>query len=168
MNWSGCERWVLPALVLILPLGCDDGSTGPGEFSVAELAGSWDAVELSVTSQADPTMALRLIDGGGAMHWAIQPSGAFLGTAVVPGVLLELPEVGAVTVPVAGMIQLLDPATLRMEFIPELPPFFTVIDGEFSLAGKTLSLTNEMILYDFGPGRPEEPAVFRAVLERNR
>lgn len=153
-------------MAVALLAGCEDGGTGPGEFNVADLAGSWDATELSVTSKADPALSVRLIEGGGAVHWAIQPSGAFLGTAVVPGVLLELPNIGVVTVPLSGRIRLLDPSTLRLDFIPEIPPMFTTVDGSFTLTGNTLTLVDEDAEYDFNLGGSDEPAVLRAVLVR--
>ena len=146
---------------------CGDGGTAPDEFTIADLAGSWDASELSVTAKASSAVSMDLIASGGAVHWATQPSGNFTGTAVLPGALIGMPEAGVVTLPLSGVMRLTTPNKLRIDFIPEIPPIFTTMDPGFTVDGNRLTILDDTAEFDFDGDQVKEPAVFRAQFVRN-
>jgi hypothetical protein len=154
-------------LGLALLVACSDAGTEPDGFAIADLAGSWESTAFSVTSQADASLSFDLIGGGGAVNVSIQPSGNFTGTAVIPGVLIGNPEMGVLTVPLAGVMRLMEGDRLRIDFIPEIPPIFTTMDPAFTLSGNSMTIVDDTADFDFDGDGIEEPSVFTGTLTRN-
>jgi hypothetical protein len=131
-----------------------------------DLAGTWEITEFSMTSAGDPAVTFDLIALGGSAHLGLQASGNFTGTAVIPGLLVGVPQGGPITLPLAGVVRLVDGVTLRIDFIPEIPPVFTALEAGFTLEGNSLTVVDEAATYDFDNDGAREPARFRAVLFR--
>ena len=133
---------------------------------MAELAGSWDVASFRVTSHSDPERSFDLIEGGAAMHVAIQPTGDFQGASVVPGHLVGIPEIGVVTVPLVGFVQLTGPGRLRIDYIPEIPPVFTTWQPDFEMVADTIDAIDPGVVFDFDDDGIWDPAVYQARLIR--
>lgn len=161
-----------PAIALLglfmAMVACDGGGgTEPDELTIADLAGSWQGTQFSVTSQANPALVFDLISSGGSVNVSVQTQGTFTGTASLPGDLIGSPELGVITVPLAGVMRLMNEATLRIDYIPEIPPIFTTMDPEFTLNGNSLTIIDDTADFDFDGDGVEEPAIFRGTLSRN-
>jgi len=155
-------------LAAIIPLvACSDGSTEPDQMTVADLAGAWFGSQFSISSQANPRVGIDVVAAGGTVTVAIQPSGTFSGTAAMPGFLIGTPQIGVVTVPMSGVFRLLGENTLRMDFIPEIPPLFVAMNTSFTYSGDVLTVTDPNTEFDFDNDGTGEPAVFQASLRRN-
>lgn len=146
--------------------GCagDDGVV-PLDPTQEGLPGAWRATEFSIADQADPTVRLDLVVLGGSMTLSITPSGAFAGTAVVPGVLYDQP--GFVTIPLTGLVRPIDAHKMRIDFVPEVPPFFIAFAPAFTLDERTLTFVDPDTRFDFDGDGLTEPATTTASLTRN-
>jgi len=166
MRHTASRRIALPAALIALLAGCSgDDATGPTETTVADLAGLWQASAFSQTSDADPSVGADLIAMGGNMNWSVQTTGSFTGTAVLPGALVGTG--GTITLPLSGVIRLVDANTLRIDFVPEIPPLFTFLNAAFTLSGNTLTVIDSRSSFDFDGDGQKEGASVRAVFVRN-
>lgn len=154
-------------LGVVLALGCGDNGTEPDGISAADFAGSWEVTSFVVTSHDDPNLSSDLIAGGAAIHVAVQPSGSFSGAAVIPGELVSIPEIGVVTVPLAGVVRVVDQETLVVEFVPQIPPVFTTWNAEFTLIGDVLTAVDTDAEFDFGDDSTWDRAIFQTTMVRN-
>lgn len=167
------KTWLGTALVGMLVIaglvsGCgEEGATAPDELTIASLAGSWTGTEFAISSSADSAIALDLIASGGAILVSVEPIGSFTGTAVIPGVLIGDPALGTLTVPLAGVMRLIDETTLRIDFVPEIPPIFTTMDPTFTLSGNTLTILDESAEFDFDADGATEPSVYQIRFGKN-
>lgn len=80
---SGFRRLGLPffLIFLIIPTGCSDDGTGPGELK--PLVGVWDALELVMTSQTNPDISVDLIEEGAAFTLSILSNGQYTATLTI-------------------------------------------------------------------------------------
>lgn len=162
---SGIRSTLGVALICMIAGCAGDDATGPAEPSVADLAGLWMGMSFSITSTADPALKMDLMGMGGTLSWAIQASGSFSGTAVVPGALLG--QEGAITIPVSGVMRVVESTTLRVDFVPEIPPFFTAFTSQYSVVGDVLTLHDDGAKYDFDGDGVNDPAVLHGTFSRN-
>lgn len=163
------RRWARWLLVLLgVPwAGCSRDGTGLDEFTLADLAGSWDMASFQVTAHSDPQLSIDLIEGGSAIFVSIQPTGDFQGSGVFPGHLVAIPEVEVISVPIVGFVQLTGPGRLRIDYIPELPPIFTTWQPDFELVADTLFLVDPGMVFDFhDEDGGWDPSIFQARLVR--
>jgi hypothetical protein len=153
------------ALLASLTACATDDTTGPEAPSVADLAGTWAGVSFALESAASPGLGIDLMQMGGSMTLAITTSGSFTGLVVLPGLVVNQP--GTVTIPLAGVIRMLDDTTLRIDFVPEIPPIFTTLNTTFTLERRSLSLVDPGSKFDFDGDGVSEGAIFRGSFLRN-
>jgi hypothetical protein len=149
------------ALFAASSLGACDAA-GPLEVDglvIADLAGVWELTAIAVTSDADPSVRFDLIGAGGATTFSIQSSGNFTGSVLIPAALTGGVDM---TVPLSGVMRLMAEGTqLWINFVPEVPPFFTTMQASFELDGGALTILNEGSAFDFdGDGVPEPATLF--------
>ena len=96
-GWSGAMVVLCIALLAGgLLVGCgDDNGNGTKVIVISDLQGTWVATEFTMTSNANPQMALDFLALGGGSSWEVDDAGAFTGRAFVPeavaGSSLEIP-----------------------------------------------------------------------------
>jgi hypothetical protein len=145
VNWGAFFATVL------LITGCGDDGTGP-DPAVAPLVGDWSAIELVMTSVANPDIAPELIGLGAAFKLNVQPSGQY--TAVLLYAMQSATEIGWVTL--SG-----NTLTLNRDF-----PTRSVSTSIYSLSGDTLTLDGDS-RFDFNLDGTLEDALAHFVLVRN-
>ena len=92
---------------------------------------------------------------------------SFSGTATIPGTLLGMPELGTVNAPISGMIRIVDATTLRIDYIPELPPVFTTMEPSFTLSETTWTMEDPSAVWDFNADGIGEAGTFLGTFVRN-
>ena len=162
-----CLRATLGALLITFAVGCTgDGPTGPEGFTIADLAGTWTGDGFTVTSKADPSVKMDLVALGGTVGWSVTPNGTFSGTAVIPGEGFGFP--GTITVPLSGVLRVVSETTLRVDFVPEIPPMFATFIGAFTLVDDVLTLDDDdESSFDFDQDGVQEPALLHVSFRRN-
>lgn len=156
----------LLASILVSACG-EESATAPDEFTAAGLTGSWEGSAFSISSVADPETGFDLIEAGGAIMVSVEAGGNFTGTTVIPGILIGNPDLGALTIPLAGVMQLIDDTTMRIDFVPEIPPMFTRMDPTFTLNGNALTILDDAAEFDFDADGATEPSVYRITFAKN-
>jgi len=149
---------------LLLLAGCSGDPTGPPSV-LDRLAGTWTGEAFTVTSNADAAQVLDLVALGGTLTLAIGPSGSFSGSALLPGGLFGAP--GLITIPLSGVIRIVDATTLRIDFVPEVLPVFTAFTTTFVLDEHTLTLQDGGSSWDFDEDGENEPATLSGRFRRN-
>jgi len=146
--------------------GCDTGSPMESDMlKLEDLAGVWQVTSFAVTSNDDPAVGMDLTQMGMATTISLGTQGNFTGSVLLPGLLTGL---GDVTVPIAGIMRLMDdPNYLRIDFVPEIPPFFTAMQSEVEVVGNILTLVDEFSDFDFDQDGVGEPATWHIVAARN-
>ena len=97
---------------------------------------------------------------------AVTPSGTFTGTTTLPGAFMGMP--GVVTVPISGVMRVSDTQSLRIDFVPEMPPALVTFVGPFTLVGDVLTVDDEEeARHDFDGDGATEPAAVHIVLQRS-
>lgn len=159
--------FIIPLLLAVqIQLGCDDGMDESASLPIHDLAGNWEAIEFTVQQIENPDLQVDLILAGGGMRLGIQPNGAFSGIVTFPGSLLGQPEIPLLAIPLSGVIDVVDAESLRLDFVPELPPLFITGYTGFALAGDTLELIDESSKFDFDQDSVEEPATLHGTFVR--
>jgi len=143
---------------------CDESALTGGGDPAPDFSGVWEATEFMMVSQEESSSRIDLIAMGGGITVAIQPQGGFSGTVLLPSALTGQPA--STTLPVSGVIRVANPETLRIDFVPEVPPLFVSMDPSFELIGDVLTVVDPTADFDFDQDGVEEPAVFQGVLER--
>ena len=156
-----CVAMMAVCAVLV---ACDGSSGGGGgtTWTIADFAGTWVAALFQITSAENALLSFDLIGLGGAMTATVAADGSFTGSATV----LDLTTFAPITFPLAGQFVLVDQTTLTIDFIPEIPPFFTDETMAFTLAGNTLNLSDDQTTFDFDDDGIEDPATFNGILNR--
>jgi hypothetical protein len=160
-------RAILGTLVVIAAAGCSgDSPTGSAELGIADLAGTWISEAFVMTSRDQPSVTLDLMALGASITWAVKPSGAFSGTAVLPGGGFSAS--GTLTVPMSGVLRIVDAETIRVDFVPEIPPMFATFIGSFTFGGDAMTIVDDdETVFDFdGDGVPE-PATLHTRFRRH-
>ena len=159
------RRSVLTALAAIALVGCDSGSPMEADMlTLEDLAGVWEVRSFTYTSNADSSVSFGLVDAGGWAAFSIQPQGNFTGQIVLPD---DMPQFGGMSFPVAGIMRLTESdARLRIDFVPELPPFFVTMEPDFEMQVDEIVLNETNDVFDFDQDGVGESATFYAVLRR--
>jgi hypothetical protein len=147
----------LVALVGLVAACGDDGGTGvvdnPPE--VQPFVGTWDAEELTITSDADTSIVFDLFDYNGQFTLNVQPSGTYTASLSFrpdSANLFADSEVGSISV--TG-----DAFTLRPNNGPPATSSYTFLSADrLEFEGPTE--------FDFNFDQQADPAVLRAVLQR--
>jgi hypothetical protein len=163
-------RRVLSPLVVLASLGvlggcAADSSVAPEDTVFDRLAGSWRGTEFVVSSLADPSISMNLVEMGGGLDLDFTPAGAFSGSAVLPGAVAGLP--GLITIPLSGVVKLVDEETLRIDFVPEVPPVFSTFTTTFTLDEHRFEIVDPGSSFDFDKDGVNEPARIFGVFLRN-
>lgn len=166
-SWIPTRRAVSVLVTASLVMACGDSGTDPEEEGIARFAGSWTSSAFSITSQLHPGTSFDLVGAGGAVQMSVQPSGSFSGTATIPGSLLGIPELGTVNAPISGMIRIVDATTLRIDYIPELPPVFTTMEPSFTLSQTTWTMEDPSAVWDFDADGIGDAGTFLGTFVRN-
>lgn len=155
---------VIAALLAAGLAACDSGSPMESDMmTLADLAGTWEVTSFSYTSNDNPAMAFGLIQAGGVSTLSIQPQGNFTGTILLPDAITGQ---GDMTLPISGIMRLVDVACIRIDFVPEIPPFFMAMETDFELRGNTLTIINTTSDFDFDQDGVPEPATLQVTAER--
>ena len=135
-------------LLLFLLAGCSDDPSGPGELK--PFVGVWEAVELVMTNQANPSMEVDIIEMGASFSISILSTGQYAATLTFLG--QGTSEMG--TVKVSGNTITIDPTQ---------PPGDPLV-ATWSFQGSYLILdgTSE---YDFNQDGIPEDSFAHIVLE---
>lgn len=159
---------MIPALILssLLLTGCEGDSAASNDSELFGLEGSWEATEFTVASLSDSTHIIDLIGTGGDMRLGLQPNARFNGSVTVPGRHLGMPDISGIVIPLSGFIHMIDDSTVRMEFIPEVPPLFTTRVARFQHVEDHLSMEFEGAPIDFERMGIEEPAYYSLGMRR--
>lgn len=152
-------RWlaVIGALAVVPAVACgdddDDNGTGPGDgVTLQDLAGTWDATEVTFQSLDNPLILFDLVALGGSLTLSVQADGSYAATLQAPG---EAPETETGTVAVAG-----DRIVLAVDGVPGSVAF------DFTLAGSTLTMVTEEEGFDFDGDDVNDPARLTLVMVR--
>ena len=152
------KRIILLCLTLVsfLASGCDQGSpVGADTFDLSSLAGVWEVTEFGFISNDDPEMVFDLVAAGGSTTISIQPQGTFTGSVFLPDALTGQ---GDLTIPVSGIMRLVEDDCIRVDFIPELPPLLVAMHADFEVLGDELVLSDPNRQFDFDEDGTTEPA----------
>lgn len=148
----------LLALATITVPACGDDPVG---IEVAELAGFWNGTQLEyddITGDAPGFGLDAVADAGGILTLAIEENGSFTGLVEIPDVTLN-PQTGeTVGVTIGGILSIVDPNTLSIDFdaaTEALGPF-TDFDAEFTLQAGVLTFVVEETTFDFPDPLEEE------------
>lgn len=144
--------------------GGDDGGGGDTGLTIADFAGTWAAALFRLTSVENTLNAFELIALGGSLTVTVAADGTFTGSAT--GIDLTAVPPTMTTIPLSGQFVLVDQTTLTIDFIPEVPPFFTDETMTFTLEGNTLALHDDATTFDFDGNGTEDPAIFDGILNR--
>jgi hypothetical protein len=166
---SSTSKTLLLGLILatgaVLSCGTD-GGTGPDRLTIADFAGRWEGLQYAVVSSVDPNVRFDLIEDGGTVHMTVEPSGSFSGTVGIPGARIGMPEVELITFPVSGLWRLEGMDRIHIEFLPQIPPIFTIMDPFFELDGNRLTIWEETAEFDFDGNGEMAPANFVGIMVR--
>ncbi len=153
----------IPVLAAVLGAALVAGAcSSSDDIVIADFAGTWDATSYRVTSKADPAMAMDPILLGGTMTATVAADGAFTGSAVLPDPATMQP----VAIPLAGNFILVDQESLTIDFVPDIPPFFTDETLAFRLSGDTLTLEDDDTGFDWDGDGIDDPSTLFAELRR--
>jgi len=100
-GWTGCV-----VALTVMACGSDDPVVDQTDPAVAPFVGTWDAVEFTVTNDADTTDVADLLTNG-SFTVNIQPSGLYTATLVL-GTFNPFVEIGQLTV--SGSVLTLTPS----------------------------------------------------------
>lgn len=142
------QLFLLLALVPVLVMGCTDDPSGPRELE--PLVGVWQAVELVMTNQANPSQSVDLIEEGATFTLSILSDGRYSASLTIFG--QGSTEMG--TVGVSGSTVTITPTT------PEGPPLVAT----WSFQGENLVLDGESE-FDFNRDGIPEPSIAHIVLK---
>lgn len=148
---------ILALFALALP-ACDDDTTGT---RIADLAGFWNATQFEyddVTGDAPGFGLDAVADVGGIVTLAIALDGSFTGSVEIPGVTVE-PQTGETApVTIGGILSILDPDTLSIDFdaATEELGLFEDFEAEFTLEAEVLRFDVEETTFDFPEALEEE------------
>jgi hypothetical protein len=140
------------ALVLGAALACSD-SAGSGDVTLADLAGTWNATQFTLTNPANSSQSLDLITMGGSFTLTINASGAFSGEQSLLGN----------TDTFSGTVQLID--NHSMVLIDGTNPSDRT-DLTYTLTGDRLAVSSSDLTYDWNNDGTDEAASLSAVLQR--
>ena len=136
------------SLFLLLFVGCSDDSTGPKE--VKPLVGVWEATELVMTNQANPSVSVDLIEEGATFVLSVVSNGQYSASLTAFG--QSTAELG--TVEVSGNDVTITPTQ------PEGPPLvatWSIQEGNLFLDGESE--------FDFNLDGTREPSFAHIVLK---
>jgi hypothetical protein len=136
------------SLFLLLFVGCSDDSTGPRELK--PLVGVWEATELVMTNQANPSVSVDLIEEGATFVLSIISNGQYSASLTAFG--QSTAELGIVDV--SGNDVTITPTQ------PEGPPLVAT----WSIQGENLVLDGESE-FDFNLDGTREPSFAHIVLK---
>lgn len=147
-------------------VGCggddDGGPTAPDVLTVEDLAGTWNATQYTITSNANPALSVDLIAVGGAFTWTADVNGNFTGEVTIPAI-----AGGPATVQFQGTYALLSETSLQVTFNPDIPPLLTSGTVDFDLTGNTATITDDTESFDFDMDGTPESATVVGVLVRS-
>jgi hypothetical protein len=139
---------------LVAGCGGDDG-TGPSGITMAELVGSWDAVEVVFTNLANPSETMDLVALGADVTLTASSGGDFALVMMLPGEGYQV-QTGVVSVQ-GGRVVIED------DDDPGEPGTFSAdLDGNLL----TLELVDGEVEIDFDDDGVDDPADLRLVLGR--
>jgi len=146
------RNWLMIAVVLFGTACGDDGGVD-ADPSVAPFVGIWDAEVFDITSDADPSVVVDLLEFG-AFYINIEPSGQYTATlelAVGSGV-----EIGQLTV--VG-------STVRLD--PSQPPSAPTVTSNYAFAASDYLILDGPTRYDFNFDQvADEPGTAHIELQR--
>jgi len=140
------------ALALGAALACSD-SNGTSNVTLADLAGTWDATQFTLTNPADGSQSVDLIGMGGSFTLTINASGAFSGTQTILGT----------TDTFSGTIQL--SGNHSMSLVDAANPS-DITDVTYTLSGDHLVITSSDLTWDWNNDGTDEAANLSAALQR--
>ncbi len=139
------RRLALASLLLLGAACSSDKPTGP---SVSALVGTWDATQITLTSQANPSNTIDGIASGLGIELTFDASGGYTAVTTTQGIS---PDTATGTATVNGNAITLTDATNE------------VTSGTFSVNGNTLTVHfTQGLTFDFGSG--DEAATLDATL----
>ncbi len=141
----------------------DDTMMGPDEFAVEDLAGQWTVESMMYTENSGPgTFDLVAIGGDGML--SVTPNGSFTASVLVPDAFTGI---GDITLPVSGVFRLTDDEErIRIDFTPEIPPFFKAMEPGYNYTDTRLELTESNAMFDFIGDGSIVAATMRLVIVR--
>lgn len=139
---------LLSSLLLLFALGCSEDPTGPKELE--PFVGVWDANELVMTNQANPSVEVDLIQEGASFTLSVLANGQYAATLTFLG--QGTSEMG--TIKVSGSQITITPTQ------PEGPPLVAT----WSFLGENLVLDGESE-FDFNLDGTPEASFSHIVLE---
>jgi len=169
LNGQGTRTW----LVLVPGVGdttettyigtCSTSPTvGDDEVSVSDFEGMWEATSYVVYPNDNPEASFDLVTMGAVLSVEADDSGNVTGD-------LEIPELigGPMTLPFNAVFEIVDPQTLTVTFVEEIPPLLTSSTGPFTYEEDIMTITDNGALFDFEDGNGPVPATAVATLERS-
>ncbi len=159
---------LFPILILVIAAsliaapGCDDDSTNPEGFTIADFAGTWDVTQYRVTHTSNPQLTVDFIEEGATLFFVADASGAFTGE--MEAFVEELQQ--TLTLPFAGQFELVDQQTVTVSFDSEIEPYLTGFTGTFTFENETITLTDDSATFDFDEDGTDEPVTAVVVLVR--
>ena len=144
---------------------CEDGGpTEPDVLTLDDLSGVWEIASFSFTPNQGSLPAYDLMALGGAAALSIQPGGNFTGTVLLPGIITGE---GDLSFPIAGVIRLMeDSEHVRIDFIPEQPPFFTAMEPGIEMSGASFTISDPDFPIDLDNDGTFESTTMRALVVR--
>ena len=143
------RAWI--CLVAALVLGaCGSGSDVEVDPAVAPFVGTWDAVVLTMTSEA--AQVIDVLEFG-EFYISVEPSGQYTATLVHP--LGAAVEIGRMSV--VGTAVVLDPSH---------PPTAPTATSEYAFQGEDYLVLDGPTTYDFNNDQVDDPAQAHIELQR--
>jgi hypothetical protein len=133
---------------------------GTRVLSFEDFEGYWEAAKYLITDASNPAVSVETVSLGATFSWTVDNAGNFTGDMFLPAALVGQD----MDLQFQGHFELVGQDSAYVVFTPEIPPFLTRTDAEYTVWGGVLELIDRTATFDFDQDGTEEAAIFEGTM----